>query len=191
FIRQVVQPHAHAHAHRALGAQVGKAAVHLRGRRSRPGAGARIGRPHLLVALGQVFHDGQRVPHLHVTVHQHRHAPARREALEAALAVVQVEGFQVLAEGDAQGAHQHPGTHGPGRVVLVADEELVHAGHYNPRPATGKGDSMTASSDTARLEANKKLVLEFYDAMIGRKDFEAGRKYMGDTYTQHAPYAED
>lgn len=43
----------------------------------------------------------------------------------------------------------------------------------------------------ARLEANKKLVLEFYDAVIGRKDFEAGRKYMGATYRQHAPYAQD
>lgn len=43
----------------------------------------------------------------------------------------------------------------------------------------------------ARLEANKKLVLAFYDAMIGRKDFEAGRQYMGATYKQHAPYATD
>lgn len=48
----------------------------------------------------------------------------------------------------------------------------------------------TASSD-ARLEANKKLVLDFYDAIIGRKDFEAGRQYMGTTYRQHAPYAAD
>lgn len=43
----------------------------------------------------------------------------------------------------------------------------------------------------ARLEANKRLVLDFYDAIIGRKDFEAGRKYMGATYRQHAPYARD
>ena len=50
---------------------------------------------------------------------------------------------------------------------------------------------MAAPADAARLEANKQLVLEFYDAMIGRKDFEAGRRYMGATYTQHAPYAED
>lgn len=48
-----------------------------------------------------------------------------------------------------------------------------------------------STSSNARLEANKKLVLEFYDAIIGRKDFEAGRKYMGDTYRQHAPYAAD
>ena len=43
----------------------------------------------------------------------------------------------------------------------------------------------------AKLEANKKLVLDFYEQIIGRKDFEAGRKYMGTTYKQHAPYAAD
>ncbi len=48
-----------------------------------------------------------------------------------------------------------------------------------------------ADADAARLEANKKLVLEFYDAIIGRKDFEAGRRFMGSTYKQHAPYAKD
>jgi predicted SnoaL-like aldol condensation-catalyzing enzyme len=47
------------------------------------------------------------------------------------------------------------------------------------------------TSSTAQLEANKKLVLEFYDAIIGRKDFDAGRRFMGDTYRQHAPYAAD
>lgn len=43
----------------------------------------------------------------------------------------------------------------------------------------------------AQLEANKRLVLEFYEAAIGRKDFEAARQYMGATYKQHAPYAAD
>lgn len=43
----------------------------------------------------------------------------------------------------------------------------------------------------ARLAANKRLVLAFYSQIIGRKDFEAGRKYMGDTYRQHSPYATD
>jgi predicted SnoaL-like aldol condensation-catalyzing enzyme len=43
----------------------------------------------------------------------------------------------------------------------------------------------------AKLEANKKLVLAFYEQIIGRKDFEAGRQYMGNTYKQHAPYAAD
>jgi predicted SnoaL-like aldol condensation-catalyzing enzyme len=43
----------------------------------------------------------------------------------------------------------------------------------------------------AQLEANKKLVLEFYEQAIGRKDFDAARKFMGTTYKQHAPYAAD
>jgi len=43
----------------------------------------------------------------------------------------------------------------------------------------------------AKLEANKKLVLEFYEQAIGRKDFDAARPYMGDHYRQHAPYAKD
>jgi predicted SnoaL-like aldol condensation-catalyzing enzyme len=43
----------------------------------------------------------------------------------------------------------------------------------------------------ARQAANKRLVLTFYSHIIGRKDFEAGRKYMGATYRQHSPYATD
>ena len=43
----------------------------------------------------------------------------------------------------------------------------------------------------AREAANKRLVLTFYSHIIGRKDFEAGRKYMGATYRQHSPYATD
>jgi predicted SnoaL-like aldol condensation-catalyzing enzyme len=46
-------------------------------------------------------------------------------------------------------------------------------------------------SEKARLAANKRLVLAFYERIIGRKDFEAGRKYMGATYKQHSPYATD
>lgn len=48
-----------------------------------------------------------------------------------------------------------------------------------------------APSPQAKLAANKKLVLAFYEQIIGRKDFDAGRKYMGETYRQHAPYAAD
>jgi predicted SnoaL-like aldol condensation-catalyzing enzyme len=42
-----------------------------------------------------------------------------------------------------------------------------------------------------KLEANKKLVLAFYEQIIGRKDFDAALPYMGATYKQHAPYAAD
>jgi predicted SnoaL-like aldol condensation-catalyzing enzyme len=42
-----------------------------------------------------------------------------------------------------------------------------------------------------QLAHNKQLVLEFYKKLIGEKDFEAARAYMGDDYRQHAPYAAD
>ncbi|MBK9253745.1 MAG: nuclear transport factor 2 family protein [Proteobacteria bacterium] len=46
-------------------------------------------------------------------------------------------------------------------------------------------------SPAAKLAANKKLVLAFYEQIIGRKDFDGALKYMGATYKQHAPYAAD
>jgi predicted SnoaL-like aldol condensation-catalyzing enzyme len=48
-----------------------------------------------------------------------------------------------------------------------------------------------ANARAARISANKRLVLAFYEQIIGRKDFEGGRKFMGDTYRQHSPYAVD
>lgn len=48
-----------------------------------------------------------------------------------------------------------------------------------------------AASAASRLAANKKLVLAFYDQIIGRKDLDGALKYMGTTYKQHAPYAAD
>jgi predicted SnoaL-like aldol condensation-catalyzing enzyme len=47
------------------------------------------------------------------------------------------------------------------------------------------------SSEKARLERNKKLVLAFYEHAINEKDFEAARKYMADDYRQHNPTAAD
>jgi predicted SnoaL-like aldol condensation-catalyzing enzyme len=43
----------------------------------------------------------------------------------------------------------------------------------------------------ADLEANKKAVLEFYEAGLNRKDFEAASKYFGPKYIQHNPGAQD
>jgi predicted SnoaL-like aldol condensation-catalyzing enzyme len=43
----------------------------------------------------------------------------------------------------------------------------------------------------ATLEANKKAVVEFYDAAINRKDFEAASKFFGPRYVQHNPTAPD
>ena len=47
------------------------------------------------------------------------------------------------------------------------------------------------SSEKARLERNKKLVLAFYEQAINQKDFEAARRYMSDGYRQHNPTAAD
>ncbi len=41
------------------------------------------------------------------------------------------------------------------------------------------------------LETNKKIVVEFYDLLINKKDFESARKYMGDYYRQHNPKVAD
>lgn len=41
------------------------------------------------------------------------------------------------------------------------------------------------------LETNKRNVVEFYDLIINKKDFESARKYMGDHYKQHNPRVAD
>jgi predicted SnoaL-like aldol condensation-catalyzing enzyme len=43
----------------------------------------------------------------------------------------------------------------------------------------------------AKEEANKKLVVEFYDKAINQKDFEAASRYFGNRYVQHNPNAPD
>ena len=48
-----------------------------------------------------------------------------------------------------------------------------------------------AADDAAKLEANRKAVLEFYDAGLNRKDFDAAAKFFGPRYVQHNPTAPD
>jgi predicted SnoaL-like aldol condensation-catalyzing enzyme len=48
-----------------------------------------------------------------------------------------------------------------------------------------------ALADTARQEANKKAVVEFYEAGINQKDFAKASPYFGPRYTQHNPNAAD
>jgi predicted SnoaL-like aldol condensation-catalyzing enzyme len=43
----------------------------------------------------------------------------------------------------------------------------------------------------ADLEANKKAVVEFYEAALNRKDLDAAVKYFGPHYIQHNPGAQD
>ena len=48
-----------------------------------------------------------------------------------------------------------------------------------------------AQAETAQQEANKKTVLEFYEAAINQKDFDKAAQYIGPRYTQHNPNAAD
>ena len=47
------------------------------------------------------------------------------------------------------------------------------------------------SARAADMEANKRTVLEFYEAGLNKKDFEAAAKYFGPKYIQHNPGAPD
>lgn len=48
-----------------------------------------------------------------------------------------------------------------------------------------------APAFAADLEANKKTVLDFYEAGLNRKDFDAASKFFGPKYIQHNPGAPD
>ena len=78
---------------------------------------------------------------------------------------------------------------------LVLSAALAWAGitavHAQAPPVPAPDQLALLKSDNPREAANKKLVLAFYEQIIGRKDFDAARRYMGATYRQHAPYAAD
>jgi predicted SnoaL-like aldol condensation-catalyzing enzyme len=58
------------------------------------------------------------------------------------------------------------------------------------RHATSKATSKEREV-AAQLAHNKQLVLDFYHKLIGEKDYEGARHFMGEEYRQHAPYASD
>ena len=47
------------------------------------------------------------------------------------------------------------------------------------------------AGNTALEDANKKVVVEFYDKALNDKDFEAAAKHFGPRYIQHNPNAAD
>ena len=51
--------------------------------------------------------------------------------------------------------------------------------------------SPALAADAATEETNKKAVLEFYDAALNRKDFDAAARFFGPHYIQHNPTAPD
>jgi predicted SnoaL-like aldol condensation-catalyzing enzyme len=56
-------------------------------------------------------------------------------------------------------------------------------------PAAHAADCI--ANATQMEENNKKVVAEFYEAAINRKDFEAAAKFLGPRYIQHNPNAAD
>src|SRR3954468_1129829 len=51
--------------------------------------------------------------------------------------------------------------------------------------------SPVLAADAATQEANKKTVLEFYEAGLNQKNFDAASKFLGPLYIQHNPTAPD
>ena len=60
---------------------------------------------------------------------------------------------------------------------------LAILGAVGMSPAYGAG--------SAQEDINKKNVVEFYNAMINQKDFEATSRYVGSRYIQHNPMGAD
>jgi predicted SnoaL-like aldol condensation-catalyzing enzyme len=53
------------------------------------------------------------------------------------------------------------------------------------------GLTLMSPAFAADTEANKKAMLEFYEAGLNKKDFDAASKYFGPKYIQHNPGAPD
>jgi predicted SnoaL-like aldol condensation-catalyzing enzyme len=77
-------------------------------------------------------------------------------------------------------------TRGSGKQATRRTVPKKAARRARSRPSVG-----TLAAEKARLEANKQLVLAFYQQMIGEKDPEAARPYMATRYVQHSAYARD
>ena len=80
-------------------------------------------------------------------------------------------------------------------VKKPAKKSAQRASHRPARKAASRAVHRrpmdTLAAERARLEANKKLVLAFYQKMIGDKDPDAARQFMGEHYVQHSAYARD
>ena len=72
------------------------------------------------------------------------------------------------------------------KVLAKAGAKAKASARRTVRKASAKEHSVAA-----QLARNKQLVLSFYHKIIGEKDYEGARQYMGTEYRQHAPYATD
>jgi predicted SnoaL-like aldol condensation-catalyzing enzyme len=69
------------------------------------------------------------------------------------------------------------------RYLLIASV-LVAAACFGERPAS--------AADAAQMEANKKTIAAFYDAVLNKKDYDLAITYVGAAgYKQHNPTAKD
>ncbi|MNV27557.1 hypothetical protein D3C71_1187110 [compost metagenome] len=120
--------------HGAVAAQGGEAAVHLGADAACARTGLGVRGPELLVGVGfgHVFGNRQGVPHDQIAIDQCRHlargAHGAHHTLELRIGVKAVEAHAHFFKRNARLLEQHPGAHGPGGVVLVADVELEHGG---------------------------------------------------------------
>jgi predicted SnoaL-like aldol condensation-catalyzing enzyme len=72
------------------------------------------------------------------------------------------------------------------KVLAKAGAKAKASARRTLRKASSKEQSVAD-----QLARNKQLVLAFYHKIIGEKDYEGARQYMGTQYRQHAPYATD
>src|SRR3954471_14494845 len=129
--RQALARMAAADVHRHRAAQRLEAGVHLRADRARYVPCARVSGPELLlgIALGDGLADCERVPYRLAVDDEDRHLARGGIVLDALGAAGVVELELHFLERDARLTQQYPGTHRPGRVILVSASEL-HAGQF-------------------------------------------------------------
>jgi predicted SnoaL-like aldol condensation-catalyzing enzyme len=52
-------------------------------------------------------------------------------------------------------------------------------------------ETIVAQTAKQKMEANKKVVMDFYNLGLNKKDYEAASKYLGPRYVQHNPLVAD
>ena len=77
-------------------------------------------------AIRGVFDDRDRFPDREFTVDENRHPPGRRMTQDRGLGLRLVERDDDLVERNGELLEQEPGPERPGRIELVADDELGH-----------------------------------------------------------------
>ena len=134
--------------------------MHLARERARLRAQLDIPRPNAFVGklVGEILHDGERLPHVHVAIDQHRHEAGRRiggePRLEVRIAERRAERDQDFLERNAERLHGDPRPERPRRIVLVGDDEL-HAASAGRRFTSGQSYSNFGMTQVSRSAARR------------------------------------